>query len=120
MVLVWNDRNTTDWPFFRAYEELLLTYGTDYALVNHKNVDADMLRRFFGPSVYGEASYPNDQTFDFSGLKGRLLSSSYALETDDPRHAPMLAALQTLFDQYQENGSVTFDYDTTVYYGQLN
>ncbi len=120
VVLLWNDRNTTDRPFFRAYEELLLTYGTDYAQVNHKNVDEKLLGEFFGPAGYGEASYPNDQTFDLMGLTGRLLSSSYAPETGDPRHAPMLAALQTLFAAYQTNGTVTFDYDTTVYYGQLS
>ena len=119
VVLIWNDRNITDRPFFRAYEELLLTYGTDYALVNHKNVDAQLLGDFFGPAGYGEASHPNDQTIDFAGLKGRLLSSSYAPEESDARHAPMLAALQTLFEAYQTNGTVTFDYDTTVYYGQL-
>ena len=120
VVLIWNDRNITDRPFFRAYEELLLTYGTDYALINHKNVDEQILGEFFGPSSYGSASYPNDQTFDFAGLKGRLLSSSYAPDESDLRHVPMLAALQTLFEVYQTNGTVTFDYDTTVYYGQLS
>lgn len=120
VVLVWNDRNITDRPFFRAYEELLLAYGTDYALVNHKNVDEKLLGEFFGPAGYGEASYPNDQTFDFMGLQGRLLSSSYAPETNDPRHGPMLAALQNLFAAYQTNGTVTFDYDTTIYYGHLS
>jgi ubiquinone/menaquinone biosynthesis C-methylase UbiE len=119
VVLLWNDRNTSDRPFFRAYEQLLLTYGTDYAQVNHKNMDAQLIGDFFGPGGYGEASYPNDQTFDFAGLKGRLLSSSYAPEPGHPQHAPMLIALQTLFDAYQINGTVTFDYDTTVYYGQL-
>ena len=119
VVLLWNDRNITDRPFFRAYEELLHTYGTDYAAVNHKNVDADILGAFFGPAGYGEASFPNDQTFNFDGLKGRLLSSSYAPEAGDPRHVPMLDALQSLFAAYQTNGTVTFDYDTTVYYGRL-
>ena len=120
VVLIWNDRNITDRPFFRAYEELLLTYGTDYASVNHKNVDEQILREFFGSSGYGSAAYPNDQIFDFAGLKGRLLSSSYAPDESDPRHVPMLAALKTLFDAYQTNGTVTFDYDTTIYYGQLS
>ena len=120
VVLIWNDRNISDRPFFRAYEELLLTYGTDYALINHKNVDEQILGEFFGAAGYGSASYPNDQTFDFAGLKGRLLSSSYAPDESDPRHVPMLAALKTLFDAYQTNGTVTFDYDTTIYYGQLS
>jgi SAM-dependent methyltransferase len=120
VVLVWNDRNISERPFFKAYEQLLVRYGTDYTAVNHKNVDAEVIGSFFGPRGYGQASYPNDQTFDFAGLKGRLLSSSYAPEANDPHHAPMLAALQTLFAAYQINGTVTFDYDTTVFYGQFS
>ena len=120
MVLLWNDRNITDRPFFRAYEQLLITYGTDYTAVNHKNVDQAIIATFFGPGGYGQASFPNDQTFDFAGLKGRLLSSSYAPEAGDPRHEPMLAALQTLFAAHQTNGTVTFDYDTTVFFGRLS
>jgi len=53
-------------------------------------------------------------------LKGRLMSSSYAPEAGDPRHMPMLEALQTLYAAFQINGTVTFDYDTTVYYGRLS
>ena len=120
VVLIWNDRNLSDRPFSQAYEQLLRAHATDYAVVNHKNVDAEVLRSFFGPAGYGEASYPNDQTFDYAGLKGRLLSSSYAPEAGDPRHVPMLAALQSLFQAHQTNGTVTFDYDTTVFYGRLS
>jgi SAM-dependent methyltransferase len=120
VVLIWNDRNITAHPFFRAYEQLLLTFGTDYAAVNHKNVDEQVLGSFFGPKGYGSASFPNDQTFDFDGLKGRLLSSSYAPEPGDPRHVPMLEALESLFQTYQTHGKVTFDYDTTVFYGRLS
>jgi hypothetical protein len=87
--------------------------------VNHKNIDQAVIGAFFGPGGYGQASYPNDQTFDFAGLKGRLLSSSYAPEADHPLHVPMLEALHELFQAYQTNGTVTFDYDTTVFYGQL-
>ena len=120
VVLIWNDRNISDRPFFKAYEQLLVTYGTDYTAVNHKNIDAEVMGAFFGPHGYGEASFPNDQTFDFDGLKGRLLSSSYAPEAGNPRHEPMLQDLRSLFDAYQKNGTVTFDYDTTVFYGHLS
>jgi len=120
LVLIWNDRNRSARPFFKAYEDLLVAYGTDYVSVNHKNVDREIIGAFYGPDGYGEASYPNDQTFDYEGLKGRLLSSSYAPEVDHPLHLPMLEALQELFQACQTNGTVTFDYDTTVFYGQLS
>jgi len=56
--------------------------------------------------------------FDHESLKGRLLSSSYAPAADHPQHAPMLAALQKLFQTHQENGRVRFDYETQIYFGR--
>ena len=36
LVLLWNERLTDSTPFLRDYEELLLTYGTDYQDVRHE------------------------------------------------------------------------------------
>jgi SAM-dependent methyltransferase len=118
LVLIWNDRILTG-PFAQAYEQLLRTYGTDYADVNHKGVDARVLSPFFGSSGYKQIRFPNRQVFDWEGLKGRLLSSSYAPEPGHPMYAPMLEALNTLFSVHQTGGQVVFEYDTLVYYGQF-
>jgi hypothetical protein len=117
-VLVWNDRHTDTTAFLVAYEQLLRDFGTDYDQVNHKRVDAAVIRDFFGiePKV---RIFPNHQHFDFPALRGRLLSSSYVPESGQPRHGAMLAALKSLFDAHQQNGKVTFDYDTVIYFGQL-
>jgi len=32
----------------------------------------------------------------------------------------MLSALKELFDAHQDNGRVTFEYDTLLYYGQIH
>src|SRR5207247_5923992 len=73
VVLVWNDRRTESTPFLKDYEELLLTYATDYEQVNHKRVDAAALRDFFRTEPLRKI-FPNYQHFDFASLKGRLLS----------------------------------------------
>jgi ubiquinone/menaquinone biosynthesis C-methylase UbiE len=119
VALTWNDRNISNRPFFKAYENLLVTYGTDYDAVGAKHVDDKIVGDFFAPVSFKRAQFPNQQEFDFEGLKGRLLSSSYAPEAEHPNHAPMLESLRTIFDQYQSGGKVVFEYDTTVYYGQL-
>ncbi len=36
LVLIWNERSTDTTPFLRAYEDLLLAYGTDYEQVRHE------------------------------------------------------------------------------------
>lgn len=119
VVLIWNDRELAS-PFARAYEQLLRTYGTDYEDVNHRHADAKVIGPFFGANGYERASFPNRQRFDAEGLKGRLMSSSYAPEPGQPKHVPMLAALNTLFSEHQTDGKVSFEYDTVVYYGQLS
>jgi len=118
VVLLWNDRRTNTTPFLAAYEKLLLAYGTDYLQVNHKRIDAAVLRDFFRAEPVTRV-FPNHQPFDFESLKGRLLSSSYVPEAGQPRYAEMLEALKDLFDEHQKEGRVTFDYDTLVYCGRL-
>jgi len=120
VALIWNDRNISDRPFFQAYENLLVTYGTDYEAVGHKHTDVEIIGSFFGEAGFRQAHFPNEQIFDLEGLKGRWLSSSYAPAAGHPKHAPMLEALTRIFTEYEFGGKVAFEYDTTVYYGQLD
>lgn len=118
VVLAWNERRETLATIGHDYERLLKRHAPDYESVGHKQIDAGVLRRFFS-SDFGFSTFPNHQTFDFEGLKGRLLSSSYAPESSHPQHLPMVAELRRIFDAHQTGGVVTFEYDTNVYYGRV-
>ena len=87
--------------------------------MNHRNIDKGAIAAFFSPNAFAEAALPNAQTMDFTALTGRLLSSSYVPESGHPKHEPMLQDLGAIFEKYESNGTVNFDYDTLVYYGQL-
>jgi SAM-dependent methyltransferase len=117
-VLVWNERCTDSTPFLRAYEELLLRYGTDYAEVRHERTTAT-LHTFFAPKPFESRVFDYRQAFDYEGLAGRLLSSSYTPAPGEPNHEPMLRELRKVFDTYQKSGKVEFDYKTRVYFGRL-
>lgn len=119
IILIWNERRTTSTPFLHAYEQLLRTYSPEYDQVDHRLVDEDVIHAVFPDIHFTMRSFENRQVFDFEGLRGRLLSSSYAPEAGDPQHAPMLAKLAEIFNQYQIDGQVSFDYDTRVNYGQV-
>ena len=119
IVLMWNERHVSDTIFLRNYERILKTYCPEYAIVDHRRVDARTLHKFFGRQGFKFAHFDNAQKFDFEGLRGRLLSSSYAPEPGHPNHAPMLTELRRVFDAYQSGGHVAFLYDTQVYYGHL-
>lgn len=117
MVLLWNARRTDTTPFLRAYEALLHAHGTDYASVNHENVTRNAIAAVLGADVC-RRDVPNAQVFDWDGLKGRLLSSSYAPNEGHPGHAPMMEALERLFAEHQQDGRVRIEYDTQIYWGR--
>jgi SAM-dependent methyltransferase len=119
VALIWNDRRLDSTPFLRDYEKLLQTFGTDYNLVRHENVDAASIDRFFAPAVCTVRTFLNGQKFDYDGLEARLFSSSYTPAAGDPRRAAMVAELRRLFDLRQSAGQVEFEYDTRVYFGHL-
>jgi ubiquinone/menaquinone biosynthesis C-methylase UbiE len=120
-VLIWNERRLDSTPFLRAYEDLLLRYGTDYEKVRHENVTGK-IAQFFAPEAFQLKTLENFQHFDFNALKGRVLSSSYMPEQDHPNFDGMLGALEELFNAHKSdgiNGIVSFEYETRVYYGHL-
>lgn len=119
VVLIWNDRQTTTNSFLEEYEQLLKNYATDYSKVDHKQIDDDVVAQFFGYAPR-KRIFPSLQEFDYEGLKGRLLSSSYAPEEGQPKYAGMIRDLEKLFARRQEDGRIRFVYDTVVYCGKVN
>jgi SAM-dependent methyltransferase len=118
VVLVWNGFLVETSALVRGYQELLMEYGTDYKEVNREIEDCD-IEAFFSPRACRQARFPFKQVFDFEGLKGRLLSASYAPEPSDPRFEQMIDDLRQVFLTNQQDGKVDFNYETVVYYGQL-
>jgi SAM-dependent methyltransferase len=117
-VLIWNERRAETTPFLRDYEQLLLTYGTDYKEVRHERTTA-IIHEFFAPALADERVFDLRQQFDYQGLAGRLLSSSYAPLEGHPSHAPMMRELQRIFRAHATDNVVEFEYNTRVYYGHL-
>jgi SAM-dependent methyltransferase len=117
LVLLWNERITDSTPFLRDYEQLLLTFGTDYQEVRHERTTA-AVNEFFDPAPFQERVFPMRQEFDYAGVEGRLLSSSYAPGPGHPKHPPMLRELRRIYDQHAVRGRVAFDYKTRTYFGK--
>jgi len=118
VALFWNTRRTRDNPFMQEYFDLLVEFGTDFQRVTHEKITGEELESFYG-GPYQALVFDNEQLFDFEGLRGRLLSSSYVPAADDPRFDEMIARLGDLFNRHQRDGIVRFPYDTELYFGKL-
>jgi len=118
LVLLWNERLVDTTPFLRDYEQLLLAFGTDYEDIRHEKT-TDKVNEFFDPLPYAEREFPMRQEFDYAGIEGRLLSSSYVPGPGSERYEPMLQELRCVFDAHAVGGRATFEYKTRVYFARL-
>lgn len=115
---IWNERQINT-AFLREYEQLLVAYGTDYQDVRHEHT-TDRIQELFAPSPFEARAFESRQEFDYAGLEGRLLSSSYTPQADQPTYASMLRELRRVFDAYQVDRKIAFEYKTRVFYGHLS
>ena len=118
VVLIWNERETDSTDFLRDYQAFLHKHSTDYASVDHTNINEETLRGFYLPEPLQLLTFRNSQEFDFEGLKGRCLSSSYIPNEGQPGYEAMISELKELFDSRQDAGFVRFKYQTNVYFGR--
>ena len=118
VALVWNERLTST-PFLADYEQLLHRYSPDYAKVDHRNVEETALGEFFYPGRLRQDTFFMRQQFDWEGVQGRWLSSSYVPASGQLGHDEMRSELKTIFSRYQQDGLVDWEYKTRVYYGKF-
>ncbi|MFX1431273.1 MAG: class I SAM-dependent methyltransferase [Promethearchaeota archaeon] len=120
VILIWNRRKKDTNEFLKEYERLLLKYGTDYKTIEQYKLN---FNKFFSGDKsdknYKIAKFSNYQIFDYNGLEGRLLSTSYIPLDNHPEYNDMLFELKQLFEIHQNDGLIRFEYDTELIYGQL-
>jgi SAM-dependent methyltransferase len=115
VALIWNVRRD-DSPFLAGYEALLREHAPEYARSGvPAQADEAVIGAFFAPYGWERRDFEYVQHFDREGLRGRLLSSSYAPARGEPGYAPMIAALDALFAAHEREGRVAFAYRTQAY-----
>lgn len=118
VVLVWNERRVSGTAFLEEYEEMILALGTDYTAVSHGNLEGEAFGAFYGGG-YEERHFSNQQVLDLAGLRGRLMSTSYVPAEGEPGFGALMERLEVLFEEHEEGGTVTVEYDCWVLYGRL-
>ncbi len=116
MALVWNDR-LREGEFMRQVEAVIDRYAgerdADGAI---REAGRSRIANFFAPAGFQTAEFPNQQEFDWEGLRGRVFSASYLPAEGDPGAAEMAAELKVVFDRHQRDERVTFLYRTRVFW----
>ncbi len=118
IILIWNQRLKSE-GFMKKYEAFSTKYADKYEQTNRRRIKPEEFEVLFDTKNYGHQTFPNAQYFDFEGLKGRYLSSSYAFNEQHPNHDKAMNALLDLFKTYQKNGRVEMRYETHLYFHHL-
>ena len=114
IALIWNTRKTSK-GFMREYDELLDMFNLDYRQVVHTRPEEEKILESFAD--WKRFGFPNVQRLTLQGLIGRYLSSSYTLPRehgDFPEEE-----LKTLFNKWQRNGLLNFEYTTELLIGRM-
>lgn len=119
LVLFWNERLLSS-GFEKEYDALIVKHAIDYVKVDHRRIDRESIQSFYAPEPFELKEFSNYQIFDFEGLRGRLLSSSYMPQKGDAGYEAMVADLKQLYDKYQQQDTITINYTTKVYVGKLS
>ncbi len=116
--LLWNERPPEATPFLADYEALLKRHAPEYTRITASRADVGAMRGFLGAAMEVRA-FANQQILDFEGLRGRLMSSSYAPEPGSADYEPMIGMLREVFARHERDGRITMPYSTLVYFAPL-
>jgi len=115
-VLMWNERDEHD-QFTKRYGDLLRELPETKSVEVPRGAAGQALldsQLFHSQEL---KHYGNKQVVDMDGLIGRAFSASYAPK-DKTSAEQFTEKLKQLFVEFQENGSVSLIYETSVYVGQ--
>ncbi len=119
VILIWNNRLDDEGTFNIAYSRMLKYNGVDDSRGGSDGEQNKKIDSFF-EGVYEYHEFGNDQSLDLASLKGRLRSSSYCPRPDSTTFGKLMDAVDSVFAEHQQNGSVLLRYRTEVYLGSLH
>lgn len=115
-VLIWNKRDSETSEFMKDYENMICECCPEYD--PEMNLDKSVFNKFYGVKNFRVANFRNKQTFDFEGLKGRMLSASY-VPVENAANKEITERLKQIFEKHSKSGKVNFEYNTQVYFGKI-
>ncbi len=116
--LIWNVRRTEASDFARDYERLVLEFSRE-PQIRERHGDEASIQAFFNGTHWRRSVFEHATLLDFESLAALVTSTSYLPAPRDDAYAPMMQALQRLFDGNQRDGRVVMPYDARVYFGLI-
>lgn len=115
VILMWNSLPEDD-PFCEAYTDIVANYSIGYEEVVQQS-KTDKISYLY--DSHEKTEFDNPHIYDLEGMKGRYMSSSYALLPEMSGYEDAMEALENVFDEFEVDGQIEFPYTCHVYHGRL-
>ena len=116
VALIWNTRDKSS-GFMAQCEEILKCYSTDPPNFAHEMITEEVFAEIF--KTHETTDFRWTQSFDVEAFLGRVASSSYSPLPTHENYEPQKKALCELFEKYQKNGKVEYEYQTKLIIGEM-
>jgi len=121
LALIWYNRKTNS-IFMNEYEEFLIKYFPKYNEKNHRdirgNISDEKIKKYFVKD-YRKIILENKRELNFNELFGGFLSASYSPKEETKEYYESKNILEILFNKYNINNKVDFEYETIIYIGRI-
>ena len=104
------------------YENFLDNNFSNYNEKKHRDISGNISDEIIMKHLKKDCkkvNFENIRELDFNELLGGFLSASYSPKKDTKEYFESKILLEKLFNEYNINNMVTFEYETIMYIGRI-
>ncbi|MGN1380919.1 MAG: class I SAM-dependent methyltransferase [Bacilli bacterium] len=117
--IVWNDWEDENNEFSKSYFKYISECNTKLTGRKYQHKNVDDRKNFFKEGMYDTYTFIHSKEYSLEMLIGLSKSLSYAPKEDDIYYDEFVKGIIDIFNKYQNDDYVRFDFHTEMYIGKV-
>ncbi len=117
--IVWNDLEDENNKFSQEYFKYINEWNTKLTGNKYQHKNTEERNNFFKDKKYETYTFVHSKDYTLEMLIGLSKSLSYAPKEDNDYYDEFINGIINIYNKYQTNNYVTFDFHTEMYIGKV-
>lgn len=117
--IIWNDWEDENNEFSKKYFKYVSEWNTKLTGRKYQHKNVDDRKNFFKDGMYASHTFIHSKQYNLEMLVGLSKSLSYAPKEGDIYYDEFIKGIIEIFNDYQNNDYVRFDFHTEIYIGRI-
>lgn len=117
--IVWNDWVDESNEFSKEYFNYISNWNTKLTGKKYQHKNISDRKNFFKNAEYKTYTFIHNKDYTLEMLKGLTKSLSYAPKEQEQNYNPFMNGVIEIFNKYQQNNYVTFNFHTEMFIGYV-